>query len=169
MTNDRDTLAALRVYERPPVDEQQGYTERELEARQEAMQALAEYASQQLHAARKRVIIELRASWLSDVRSNDAAHEDLLAEIAEAVDRGRDAEDQHLVLRLTPDAIRDHFAGGTGDEAKLVAAASDAQLREVGEWCAAQQPLQAAFQRVLLDGVLEKLAQPRRILGYQVR
>ena len=169
MTNDQDTLAALRVYERPPVDKQQGYTELELKARHEAMQTLAEYASQQLHNARKRIIIELRASWLSDVRSDDAAHADLLVEIAEAVAEGRDAEDMHLALWLTPDAIRGHFAGTTGDEAKLVAAASDAQLREVGEWCAARHPLQAAFHEVLLDGVHEKLAPPRRILGRQVR
>ena len=75
----------------------------------------------------------------------------------------------HLALWLTPDAIRGHFAGTTGDEAKLVAAASDAQLREVGEWCAARHPLQAAFHEVLLDGVHEKLAPPRRLLGYTVR
>jgi hypothetical protein len=170
MTNDQDTLAALRVYERPPVDKQQGYTELELKARQDAMQTLAEYASQQLHTARNRMVIELRASWLSDVRSHDAAREDLLAEIAEAVAQGRDAEDMHLALWLTPDAIRHHFAGATEDEAKLVAEASDAQLREVGEWCAARHPLQAAFHDTLLEAVVEKLAPPRRFLGrYEVR
>jgi hypothetical protein len=169
MTNEQGTLAALRVYERPPVDKQQGYTELELKARQDAMQKLSEYASQQLHATRTRMIIELRASWLSDVRSDDAAYEDLLTEVAEAVAEGRDAGDMHLALWLTPEAIRDHFAGATDDEAKLVAEASDAQLRAVGEWCAARHPLQAAFHEVLLDGVHEKLAPPRRFLGYQVR
>jgi hypothetical protein len=170
ITNEQDTLAALPVYERPPVDKQQGYTELELKARQDAMQKLADYASQQLHTVRKRIGIELRASWLSDVRSNDAAREDLLAEIAEAVDGDRDAEDMRLALWLTPKAIRGHFAGATGDEAKLVAEAGDAQLREVGEWCAARHPLQVAFHDTLLEAVVEKLAPPRRFLGrYEVR
>jgi hypothetical protein len=44
MTNDQDTLAAPRVFERPPTDEQSGYTEREEEARREAMRTLAEFA-----------------------------------------------------------------------------------------------------------------------------
>jgi hypothetical protein len=169
MTNEQDRLAALRVYERPPVDKQQGYTERELQARQEAMRTLAEYGRQQLHATRKRIIIELRASWLSDVRSEDAAHADLLVEIADAVAEGRDAEDMDLALWLTPEAIRDHFASTDGEEAKLVAAASDAQLRDVGEWCAARHPLRTALHEVLLDSVHEKLAPPRRMLGYTVR
>jgi hypothetical protein len=103
------------------------------------------------------------------VRSGAAAHEDLLAEIADAVAEGRDAEHMQLAFWLTPDAIRDHFAGTTEDEAKLVAEATDVQLRGVGEWCAARHPLQAAFHEVLLDGVHAKLAPPRRFLGYQVK
>src|SRR5437762_980089 len=98
MTDEQDTLAALRVYERPPADTQHGYTERELEARHEAMQRLVEYASQHLRAARKPIIIELRASWLSDVQSDDAKHEALLAEIAEAVSKAREADDAQLAL-----------------------------------------------------------------------
>ena len=46
MTNEQDMLAALRVYERAPVDKQQGYTELELKARQDAIQKRAEYASE---------------------------------------------------------------------------------------------------------------------------
>jgi hypothetical protein len=167
MTDEHDTLAALWVYERPPADKQQGYTERELEARQEAMQTLADYASQQLQATRKRIIIDLRASWLSDVRSDAAEPKALLAEITEAVDNGREAEDTYL--ELTPSAIRDHFAGTTSNEAELARVASDAQLREVGKWCAASDPLLTAFHTALVDGVHEKLAPPRRILGYEVR
>ena len=63
-------------------------------------------------------------------------------------------DDPNLALWFTPDAIRDHFEDGESSYAELVEAATDEQLRAVGDDALSSDYLYSARHEVLVDALV---------------